>query len=138
MMSDVRSNWPVRLTTFVGREHARAAIAQLLGDRRLVTLTGVGGVGKTRLALEVILCALDASPVMARPAATPLTQREQDVTLLIAEGLTNKEIAERLVLSVRTVEAHVTNVLNKVRLRSRAQLAIWALGHGLVGQRARA
>jgi non-specific serine/threonine protein kinase len=85
--------------------------------------------------LDVILCALEDSSVLARPAATPLTQREQDVTLLIAEGLTNKEIAERLVLSVRTVEAHVTNVLNKVGLRSRAQLAIWALEHGLVGRR---
>src|ERR1700704_2707106 len=53
MMPDVRSNWPVRLTTFVGREDERAAVAQLLGDRRLVTLTGTGGVGKTRLALEI-------------------------------------------------------------------------------------
>ena len=83
-----------------------------------------------------ILCALDASPALAPPALLPLTQREQNVTLLVAEGLTNKEIAERLVLSIRTVEAHVTHVLNKVGLRSRAQLAIWALEHGLVVQRA--
>jgi predicted ATPase/DNA-binding CsgD family transcriptional regulator len=88
--------------------------------------------------LEVILCALDALPVSAEPTPSPLTQREQNVTLLVAEGLTNKEIAERLVLSIRTVEAHVTHVLNKIGLRSRAQLAIWALEHGLVAQRARA
>jgi len=87
--------------------------------------------------LEAILRALDASPV-AQPTPASLTQRELDVTRLIAEGLTNKEIAERLVLSVRTVEAHVTNVLNKVGLRSRAQLAIWALEHGLLARRARA
>jgi MoxR-like ATPase len=49
----VGQKWPVRLTTFVGREQERAAVAQLLGDRRLVTLTGAGGVGKTRLALEI-------------------------------------------------------------------------------------
>src|SRR5258708_6608437 len=49
----VGHEWPVRLTTFVGREQERAAVAQLLGDRRLVTLTGAGGVGKTRLALEI-------------------------------------------------------------------------------------
>jgi len=53
MMPDVRSNWPVFLTTFVGREQERAAVGQLLGERRLVTLTGAGGVGKTRLALEI-------------------------------------------------------------------------------------
>ncbi len=85
--------------------------------------------------LEVTLSALDVLPVLARPAPASLTQRELHVTLLVAEGLTNKEIAERLVLSVRTVEAHVTNILNKVGLRSRAQLAIWALEHGLLAQR---
>jgi non-specific serine/threonine protein kinase len=87
--------------------------------------------------LEAILRAFDASPVLAQPTPASLTQRELDVTRLIAEGLTNKEIAERLVLSVRTVEAHVTNVLNKVGLRSRAQLAIWALEQGLIAHRAR-
>ncbi len=85
--------------------------------------------------LEVTLSALDVLPVLAQPAPASLTQRELHVTLLVAEGLTNKEIAERLVLSVRTVEAHVTNILNKVGLRSRAQLAIWALEHGLLAQR---
>src|SRR5438874_2354363 len=53
MMPDVRSHWPIRLTTFVGREQERADIAQLLAARRLVTLTGTGGVGKTRLALGI-------------------------------------------------------------------------------------
>jgi hypothetical protein len=52
-MISVRSNWPVRLTTFVGREQERAAIGELLGDTRLVTCTGLGGAGKTRLALEI-------------------------------------------------------------------------------------
>jgi non-specific serine/threonine protein kinase len=45
----------------------------------------------------------------------------------VAEGLTNKENAERQLLSIRTVEAHVTHVLNKLGLTSRAQVAIWAL-----------
>src|SRR4029453_3761630 len=46
-------NLPVQLTLFVGREHDRKRIADELRDARVVTLTGVGGVGKTRLALEV-------------------------------------------------------------------------------------
>ena len=47
------SNLPVQLTSFVGREEERAAIAALLGEHRMLTIIGVGGVGKTRLALEV-------------------------------------------------------------------------------------
>ncbi|MDQ2690211.1 MAG: adenylate/guanylate cyclase domain-containing protein, partial [Chloroflexota bacterium] len=50
---DVANNLPTRLTTFLGREHEIAAIAKLLGENRLLTLTGPGGTGKTRLSLEV-------------------------------------------------------------------------------------
>ena len=64
--------------------------------------------------------------------ASPLTGREREVTVMVAQGLTNNEIAERLVLSVRTVEAHVTHALTKVGLRSRAQLAIWAMQQRLI------
>ncbi|HEY3062030.1 MAG TPA: tetratricopeptide repeat protein [Chloroflexota bacterium] len=87
--------------------------------------------------LELVLHAFDALPVVAQPEPSPLTLREHEVTLLVAEGLSNKEIADRLVLSIRTVEAHVTHVLNKLGLRSRAQLAIWALEHGRLAQQAR-
>jgi predicted ATPase/DNA-binding CsgD family transcriptional regulator len=83
--------------------------------------------------LEVILCAPDISPTAKERAPSPLTTREHDVTWLVAQGLTNNEISERLIVSIRTVEAHVTHVLTKLGLRSRAQLAIWALEHGLVG-----
>ena len=46
-------NLPVQLTSFVGREHERAAVRTLLAEHRLVTLSGPGGIGKTRLALQV-------------------------------------------------------------------------------------
>jgi non-specific serine/threonine protein kinase len=62
---------------------------------------------------------------------SPLTAREREVAALVARGLSNREIADTLVVSVRTAEVHVTNILAKLGLRSRAQLAVWALEHGL-------
>ena len=55
----------------------------------------------------------------------PLTDRELEVAELVAEGLTNKEVATRLRLSVRTAENHVLNVMNKLGLDNRAQVAAW-------------
>jgi non-specific serine/threonine protein kinase len=60
-----------------------------------------------------------------------LTQREREVARLVAAGKSNREIAATLVVSLRTVEAHVTHVLAKLGLRSRAQLAVWAIQHSL-------
>jgi len=54
-----------------------------------------------------------------------LGSREQEVGTLIAQGLSNKEIAARLFLSVRTVETHVHNLLNKLGVNSRTQIAVW-------------
>jgi predicted ATPase/DNA-binding CsgD family transcriptional regulator len=59
-------------------------------------------------------------------AANPLGKREREVAVLIAEGLSNKEIASRLFLSERTVETHVYNILNKLGFNSRAKIAAWA------------
>ncbi len=60
-----------------------------------------------------------------------LTSREQDVAILIARGLTNRQIAERLVITERTAETHVQHILNKLGINSRAQIAAWAATHGL-------
>jgi non-specific serine/threonine protein kinase len=60
-----------------------------------------------------------------RPAELQLTRRECEVLQLIAEGLSNREIAERLVISQRTAEGHVEKVLGKTGLKSRAQVAAW-------------
>jgi non-specific serine/threonine protein kinase len=56
---------------------------------------------------------------------TMLTRREQEVADLIAEGLTNKEIATRLVISQRTAEGHVERILVKLGFTSRARVAAW-------------
>jgi DNA-binding NarL/FixJ family response regulator len=58
--------------------------------------------------------------------AAVLTRREQQVVELIAEGLSNKDIAARLVVGQRTAEGHVKNVLAKLGLSSRTQVAAWA------------
>jgi DNA-binding CsgD family transcriptional regulator len=70
-----------------------------------------------------------ATGAAARPAgdgASPLTARERQVAGLVAEGLTNGEIAVRLKMAGRTADAHVEHIRNKLGLRSRAQIAIWA------------
>ena len=62
----------------------------------------------------------------AGSAAAPLTARELQVADLIADGLTNAEIARTLGVSVRTVDAHVEHVRTKLGVRARAQIAVWA------------
>jgi non-specific serine/threonine protein kinase len=61
-----------------------------------------------------------------------LTGREREVAALIAQGKTNREIAQELVLSKRTVEKHAANILSKLGLTSRAQIVRWAIEIGLV------
>jgi two-component system response regulator NreC len=62
----------------------------------------------------------------------PLTPREREVLSLSARGYTNAEIAELLVLSVRTVEMHRAHLTRKLAARNRADLVRWALSSGLL------
>ncbi|MCX9190821.1 DNA-binding response regulator [Carbonactinospora thermoautotrophica] len=64
-------------------------------------------------------------------AAPRLTERETEILRLVAKGLSYKQIAERLVLSHRTVQNHVQNVLNKLQLHSRVELVRYAIKQGL-------
>ncbi len=61
-----------------------------------------------------------------------LTPREREVLTLIGEGLTNKEIAERLVISLSTVQTHYSNIIEKLGLNNRAELIKYAIRHGLI------
>ena len=65
------------------------------------------------------------------PTEEPLTAREVEVLRLIAKGMSNQEIAEKLVVSERTVRTHVTNILGKLHLANRTQAALYALREGL-------
>jgi DNA-binding CsgD family transcriptional regulator len=68
----------------------------------------------------------------AREAFGGLTERERAVARLVAEGKTNHEIAETLVVTKRTIETHINNIMHKLALTSRAQLVVWAIEHGLL------
>ena len=65
------------------------------------------------------------------PAEHPLTEREVDVLELVAQGLSNQEIADQLVISEWTVRTHVRNILGKLHLANRTQAALYALREGL-------
>lgn len=68
----------------------------------------------------------------AQEADEGLTEREKEVLLLIAEGRSNKEIADELHISIKTVKTHVSNLLMKCELEDRTQLAVYAHRKGLV------
>jgi two-component system, NarL family, response regulator NreC len=72
-------------------------------------------------------------PVVSKPAAIELlTLREIDVLRLLAKGYTNRQIADVLNLSMRTVEGHRANLMSKLNLRSRVELTSFAEEHGLL------
>lgn len=65
------------------------------------------------------------------PTSDPLTVREEEILILVAKGWSNQEIAAKLVVSERTVGAHVSNILGKLYLANRTQAALYALRSGL-------
>jgi predicted ATPase/DNA-binding CsgD family transcriptional regulator len=85
--------------------------------------------------LDTTLELASAAPAPEPPAGPPiLSARELEVVALIAQGLTNRQIADQLVISERTTHAHVRNILDKLDLASRTQVATWAVRHGVARQ----
>jgi DNA-binding NarL/FixJ family response regulator len=68
---------------------------------------------------------VEAQVSAEEPEALRLTRRELEVAELVGRGLTNREIAERLVLSERTAQNHVQHILTKLGLANRSQVAVW-------------
>lgn len=78
-----------------------------------------------------------ASPVQGVPSADliePLTPRELEVLRLLAGAASNREIADRLEISLRTAETHLTNVYGKLGVRGRTEAMLWAIREGLVAE----
>jgi non-specific serine/threonine protein kinase len=83
-------------------------------------------------ALPAVGAAARVSPTSARDAAAArLTQREREIASLVARGLSNREVAEELVISRETAAVHVKHILRKLGFTSRAQIAAWAVQQGL-------
>jgi NarL family two-component system response regulator LiaR len=70
-------------------------------------------------------------PSSPPPAGEELTEREVEVLSLVAQGLSNQEIADQLVVSERTVRKHVSNILGKLHLANRTQAALYAIQTGI-------
>jgi two-component system, NarL family, nitrate/nitrite response regulator NarL len=70
-----------------------------------------------------------APPVTAAPNADSLTAREREIVRALSRGATNKDIARHLLLAESTVKIHIRNILRKLRLTSRVQIAIYAVEH---------
>jgi two-component system response regulator NreC len=81
---------------------------------------------------RALLPDLSAKPAVEPRGTESLTPREIEVLRLIATGHTNRQIADRLTLSVRTVESHRANLMDKLSLRSRVELVRYAAKHGLL------
>jgi len=101
---------------------AAAAVHERRGDR------GAAVEWATRAAALARECGMTQPPTLGAPSLPTLTSREEEVAGLASRGLSNQEIADMLVLSVRTVETHLSHVYAKLGITSRAELAALLLG----------
>ncbi len=133
---------PPRLAERPDYERDLAAARARLGEAAFTAARAAGQAMSPEAAIEYALAAgrpatntvtspaAETVPVVAGPS-TVLTRRELEVTALIAQGLTNRSIAEQLVISEWTVDSHVRHILAKLDFRSRAQVATWVIEQGL-------
>jgi DNA-binding NarL/FixJ family response regulator len=118
------------------RSGASGYVLKSMADRDLVTACRAAMEGDAFLqpgeGAALVRARLERATADVPPSADPLTPRERDVLKLIAEAHTSKEIAEALVVSVKTVESHRANILAKLGMRDRVELTRYAIRRGLV------
>jgi predicted ATPase/DNA-binding CsgD family transcriptional regulator len=117
-------------------DRARLSVGKKRGPK-----TTTGGSGRQAQDLSQVV-ARALSLLQSDPAADetdrspiPLTPREREVAALVANGLTNREIAAMLVIAERTADTHVSNLLGKLGMRTRSQIAAWAVENDVGPQR---
>ncbi len=117
------------------RAGALSYVLKDLGPRELADVVRKAACGEAvlhpQVAARVIMELQGARNAEVNPF-TELTEREMEVLQLIAAGLSNQEIAARLVVSEKTVKGHVSNILSKLHLADRTQAAIYAWKEGIV------
>ncbi len=108
----------------------RTDLAEREATTAMDRLLGLGAVAEAERARRLLEVSIRGGG--DRPGAPAVTRREREVLALLAEGLTNRQIAERLVVSEHTVHRHVTNILRKLDLPSRTAAAAYAVRSGVV------
>ena len=131
----------IMLTTFDNPTYIARAVASgahdyiLKGCSREELLESIAGAASGQLPLRAgelrRVATTMANRVVTPDPDVPLTQREMQVLRHVALGLSNKEIAQSLTISVETVKEHVQNILRKLAVGDRTQAAVWAVRRGL-------
>jgi non-specific serine/threonine protein kinase len=131
----VSVEWSLTWDPGVARSHRfQVALEQSrtrLGTRRSQQAWTEGAAMSLDRAIEYALSTEEPESV---GKVGPLSRRESEVAALVAAGMTNRHIAERLFISERTAEGHIERIRNKLGLSSRAHLAAWAVEHGLASR----
>ena len=140
----VATAWPiVRIMMLTVSEDQDDLMAALKAGARGYVLKGVTARDLTNAVRQVADGDVYISPALAggilfeltavkqENPLTTLTERERDIVSLVAEGLTNREIGARLHLAEKTIKHYMTNVLQKLHVRSRVEAALLAQKHGL-------
>lgn len=112
---------------------AQGYLPKGVGRDRIIDAVRSAAAGKSTWSREELRRspATRGVPSSAEDVEVPLTAREKEVLELVSNGLTNKEIADRLKISHETVKEHVQHILRKLALYDRTQVAVWAVRNGM-------
>jgi DNA-binding NarL/FixJ family response regulator len=113
----------------VGRRLGDEALARRADEERLMIVERVGTSARNLVWTQGLV--QTGSLHRARKSTGPLTPREREIVSLIVAGHSNRLIADSLIISERTVENHVSSILARLGLETRAQVAVWAVQNGL-------